>query len=735
MKRTIESLTPPANKQVMWLDIPQEVKQLKAYINGEWVVVNDDTKNSEEIVNKVLEKIDKDFESYIKKEDADKVYAPKSDLEKKVDKVEGKGLSTEDFTSAEKTKLSSIAEGATRVIVDDTIKDSTNAIQNSAVKEALDGKAANSVFTASTNGLVPKADTTAEKSTAVLTAEGKWMPSYDAAKSRTKRTFLAAPSYVDGKAGFRAITAEDLPDDINVLDLMSYGISWKPNVADPIVTRVGNMSYHTTLPIQNNMRGCIAQMKGGAKIMYFLNPTDWRFREDPRGYILKDQTLVGNGDGVNYRLENDIFSTLQYEGQWLKINNVPFQVVDIDRTGSVAEATLKIDELAEEILEPGIYDVELCAVLNGYDGEVMVLVPEFWIKSWDTDTRREVRISPSKIGDTWEYQPRILIGAYHDTVLNTVPENMGYLSTLAVNSALSIANTHDYCRGGSNDETYDQYITTDRFRSMLDKPRTNMSRATMRANCRKSGKEILSYLQYKRVLYWLYVIEYANFNCQDDFADAPDGFLRVGGLGDGVSTVNGNHLGFYNKSTPLTPNGYTNEFGNGTNIKEMTMIMPTTSGGEPDASVTQYVPRWHGIENPFGDIWNTVDGVIIKPHSIVINGENYNEVYATDNARFYNDSDYSRMRVVGIECPDRGFVKEWDLGNTAEIVPRLHGGGPTQNKCDFHQAFNSVEALGKLLLGGYSASNDEGGLGYFNSYYNAGTYTTTFGFRSSCIVY
>lgn len=77
MKRTIESLTPPANKQVMWLDISQEVKQLKAYINGEWVVVNGDTKNDEEIVNKVLEKIDKDFESYIKKEDADKAYAPK----------------------------------------------------------------------------------------------------------------------------------------------------------------------------------------------------------------------------------------------------------------------------------------------------------------------------------------------------------------------------------------------------------------------------------------------------------------------------------------------------------------------------------------------------------------------------------------------------------------------------------------------------------------------------------
>lgn len=71
MKRIIESLTPPENTQVMWLDVSDKIKQLKCYINGEWVVVNDDTKNNEEIVKKVLEKIDKDFESYIKKEDAE----------------------------------------------------------------------------------------------------------------------------------------------------------------------------------------------------------------------------------------------------------------------------------------------------------------------------------------------------------------------------------------------------------------------------------------------------------------------------------------------------------------------------------------------------------------------------------------------------------------------------------------------------------------------------------------
>ena len=507
---------------------------------------------------------------------------------------------------------------------------------------------------------------------------------------------------------------EDLSDDIK-LDLISYGISWKPNVGDPVLTRVGNMSYHKTLPIQNNMRGCIAQMKDGAKIMYFLDPTDWRWKESPRGSILKSQTLTVT-ESI-YTLTNDVFSTLQYEHQWVKINNIPCEVLSIDTTTKTA--TIKPDSP----IDAGNYDVELGAVLNGYDGEVMVLVPEFWIKSWDTETQREVRISTFKIDDTWEHQPRILIGAYHDTVLNTVPENMGYLSTLEVDSALSIANIHDYCRGGNNYSSYDKYINNDKFRSMLGKPRTDISRDTMRANCRRSGKEILSYLQYKRVLYWLYFIEYANFNCQDRFNSelTSEGF-RQGGLGDGVTTVNGMYWNDYNLGSPLTPNGYTNDFGNGTNIKAMTI-----------GSTTQYVPRWHGIENPFGDIQNIVDGIIINSCSIVENGKKYNEIYATEDPLLYSDSDYSKMRVVGIELNEDGYIKEWNLGNTAEIIPRLSGGNATQYKCDNHWSDPS-RGSHTLILGGRAHSGSKSGLGCFWSYYYMSFRNEAIGFRSSCII-
>lgn len=68
----------------------------------------------------------------------DRVDAVEKALPNKVDKVEGKQLSTEDYTTAEKTKLAGIAEGATRVIVDSELSDtSTNPVQNKVIKAQL----------------------------------------------------------------------------------------------------------------------------------------------------------------------------------------------------------------------------------------------------------------------------------------------------------------------------------------------------------------------------------------------------------------------------------------------------------------------------------------------------------------------------------------------------------------------------------------------------------------------
>ena len=62
-----------------------------------------------------------------------------------------------------------------------------------------------------------------------------------------------------------------------ILDTKTYGVQWTKNQADPHLTRIGNLEYHRTLPIQNKMRGCIAK---GTEIQYYLDQNDWNFKEN-----------------------------------------------------------------------------------------------------------------------------------------------------------------------------------------------------------------------------------------------------------------------------------------------------------------------------------------------------------------------------------------------------------------------------------------------------------------------
>lgn len=64
-----------------------------------------------------------------------------STLDSKVDSVDGKGLSTNDYTTAEKNKLAGIDTGANKTIVDSALSStSTNPVQNKVVNTALAGK-------------------------------------------------------------------------------------------------------------------------------------------------------------------------------------------------------------------------------------------------------------------------------------------------------------------------------------------------------------------------------------------------------------------------------------------------------------------------------------------------------------------------------------------------------------------------------------------------------------------
>lgn len=514
---------------------------------------------------------------------------------------------------------------------------------------------------------------------------------------------------------------EDLANMFTGLEeVLGYGVQFDTTVADSHLTRIGNMSLHKSLPIQSQLKGCIAQ---GDKVIYWLNESDWRFRKEA---ITKSVELTVAGDV--YTIVADVFNTLQYDKQWVKVDGVACQISSID-TGTNTATLLVNDQLKALSLQSATKSIELGAVLNGYDGTVRVYCPAFYIKSTVAGNVAKVWLSTVKIDGTYTYQPEILVDAYRSTVLNTVPEHMGYLSTLTVNSAISVVNTNVYCRGGGNRSESDQYLATDPFRTDLGKPRTNISRATMRTYSRNAKSQMLSYDQYKNIFYWLYVVEYANFNSQEAYnATLTDEGYRQGGMGASITTMD--KWNEYNGYYPLTPCGYGNTLGNRTGLVSLT-IPEFTYGADNTvrAAQTMQMARWRGFDNPFGDIWTNLDGIIIDADADN-HPNNMNYVYTCQDASKYADTLNDSYVKVGEEIHQDGYTKSFDLGDSAHIIPHVMGGDTTKYICDYHWTGDKNKTLRTLIVGGRAGGGASAGLGGFGSAGGVSGAWTAIGFRS-----
>ena len=345
--------------------------------------------------------------------------------------------------------------------------------------------------------------------------------------------------------------------------------------------------------------------------------------------------------------------------------------------------------------------------LDGTDGDVMIHTPRFYGKSGSNGNKRWVRISTVKVDASWVEIPEMFISAYRDTIYTD-----GDTTKIA-----SVVSTDAKYRGGGRRSEYDQYLSTDQFKTDLGKPVSNISRATMRTYAAATGQELLCYEFYKWIFYWNYVIEYANFNSQKEFNSelTSDGYHQ-GGLGPGLTTWDWGQWGSYNGNYAITPCGYTNEFGNFSGVKAIQLQSPEK---------TLYANRWRGFENPFGDIWINLEGIVIKRDAAKANSN----VYTTTDVSKYGE-DYSLFDIAGVEIAQDGFIGTFDLGSKAEIIPSSIAGSESTYKCDYHWcSADSVEKR-TLVVGGDADNGVQSGLGSFGSYHGVGFATASVGFRS-----
>ena len=345
--------------------------------------------------------------------------------------------------------------------------------------------------------------------------------------------------------------------------------------------------------------------------------------------------------------------------------------------------------------------------LDGTDGDVMIHTPKFYGKSGSNGNKRWVRISTVKVDASWVEIPEMFISAYRNTIYTD-----GDTTKIA-----SVVSTDAKYRGGGRRSEYDQYLSTDQFKTDLGKPVSNISRATMRTYAAATGQELLCYEFYKWIFYWNYVIEYANFNSQKEFNSelTSDGYHQ-GGLGPGLTTWDWGQWGSYNGNYAITPCGYTNEFGNFSGVKTIYLQSPEK---------TLYANRWRGFENPFGDIWTNLEGIVIKRDVAKANSN----VYTTTDVSKYGE-DYSLFDIAGVEIAQDGWIGTFDLGSKAEIIPSSISGSESTYKCDYHWCNVDYVEKRTLLVGGGASVGGLAGLGYFASYDGVGHAGTSVGFRS-----
>lgn len=579
------------------IKVEETVYDLKATYDGSGNVIDQTYAKSSAIPTKVSQL--QNDENYLKEHQDISGLATKTELESKVDKELGKGLSEANYTETEKQKLSGIADNANNYVHPTT----------SGNKHIPAGGALGQILTFSEDGTAQWADTSTKLEEQFNALNTAWEELQKEQQSLSKQV-------------------TELSSNV---DLYSYGVEWDITVSSPILTRIGNPLLHKSLPIQSAYRGCVAN---NGVVNYHLYPDDWAYKED----------------------------------------------------GSTP------------------------SVLDGTDGTVRVHTPKFYGKSGSNGNKRWVRISLVKLDDSWVEIPELLIDAYRNTVDNTVS---------ATPKAVSVVNTTEAFRGGGNRAQFDEYLTTeldtkDAFRSDLGKPRTNVSRANMRTYATNAGSELLCYEYYKWIFYWNYVIEYANFNSQAAYnAELTSDGYRQGGLGPGVTDWSNSATSWsgYNGTYPITPCGYCNDIGNFTGIKDL-VIPECTATNETDtvATKTFKVPRWRGFDNPFGDIWTNLDGVVIVRAA----ANEISTVYTTTNISEFTDV-VGEKTVAGYEVASDGYIKAFDLGETAEIIPSAVGGSATTYICDYHYCNASSTALRTLLVGGGANNGGNAGLGSFLS--------------------
>lgn len=258
---------------------------------------------------------------------------------------------------------------------------------------------------------------------------------------------------------------------------------------------------------------------------------------------------------------------------------------------------------------------------------------------------------------------------------------------------------------------YEGYIDGNYYRSSKNKiPSVNFTRSTVRPKARANGLgnswNIYTYNEHRAICH-LFLIEYATRNSQKavNTALTVEGF-RQGGLGSGCTTGTVTINGATTYS--FIPTGSSDSLGSGSGEVTVT-IQQTDSSGSNTTTTTRKCNRYRGIENPFGHVWKHTDDVI----SVYISGYGARFWYKCDSPDHFGDSisnDNTYYKNIAANAVVTGYKTKIVTTSTCDFFAlSCNNGSETTYWCDYNWD-NTDGSLHCLLIGGSSGHGSSAGL-------------------------
>lgn len=670
----------------------------------------------------------------------------------KVDKVEGKGLSTNDYTTPEKNKLAAIEAEANKYVLPAATASALGGVKIGSNITLADGGTISITKANVTSALgIDPTTTYVKKAGDAMTGALTNSSTISGSKLISTVSTGTAPIQVSSTTLCPNLNA-DMVDGYNVSEGDKTGIHY---------TKFYGAGANNTDWLKIATLPLVSQNTTSAKYVIFEIVGGGNFGSNQYNY----STLVA---GTRYKesvklvkqqSNTELSGDAVIAGYVVTSTNVEIWLGFAGTFRSPISITCKNKQLANDVLTSSFVTTKPD---NFVLGEIVTLdAPDWYGVSWsetssnpdctrigNMDMHRSLPIQSMmkgylyfkdgnplyrmlKLNDSWTKCENYSAEGWRDVDTLLEDDNINVMIKIPefwwIDDYIESTETHNlkicpHAKPGWHHHkeayvsAYEGYIGGNYYRSSKNKiPSVSFARSTVRPKARANGLgnswNIYTYNEHRAICH-LFLIEYATRNSQKavNTALTVEGF-RQGGLGSGCTTGTVTINGATTYS--FIPTGSSDSLGSGSGEVTVT-IQQTDSSGSNTTTTTRKCNRYRGIENPFGHVWKHTDDVI----SVYISGYGARFWYKCDSPDHFGDSISNNnpyYKNIAANAVVIGYRTKIVTTSTCDFFAlSCNNGSETTYWCDYNWD-NTDGSLHCLLTGGSSDAGGQAGLFYLNS--------------------